>query len=246
MCGRVVSTSRPDDLARYFSADLVPECLLEPCWNVAPSSDVWTVVEAKGARLLHPRRWGLVPAWAEGPATGNRLINARAETLATSGAYRQAFTRRRCLIAVDGFYEWERRPAGRSQPWFLHRPDGEPLAFAGLWERWWGPDGAELRSCTIVTGEPNETVAPLHDRMPVILPPRVWADWLDPANDDLAGLERVLIPAPAELLTARPVGPGVNDVRNDGPHLLDEARLPVEAALSRERRTELPGQTTLW
>jgi putative SOS response-associated peptidase YedK len=153
------------------------------------------------------------------------MINARAESLATSNAYKGAFRRRRAIIPADGFYEWRKLPDGkRKQPYFIQRGDGDPIALAGLWEEWRGPDrkGEPLRTCTIITTTPNETMAPIHDRMPVILPPSAWDTWLDPTYD-AAALGKLLVPAPAELLTAYPVPTAVNSVRNDGPELIVEA-----------------------
>jgi putative SOS response-associated peptidase YedK len=157
------------------------------------------------------------------------MINARAETLASKNAYKPAFKRRRCLIPADGFYEWKKIPGQKTkQPHFIHQPDGEPLAFAGLWEVWRGPDrqGDPLRSCTIVTTSANETMEPLHDRMPVILPASAWDQWLDPANDDLETLGKLLVPAPPEVIVTHPVSTEVNSVRNKGAELIE----PVDPA----------------
>lgn len=223
MCGRFVSTSPPDQIARYFSAE-APEAVLEPSYNVAPTNDVYAVLEDGRVRRVEPLHWGLVPWWAKDPSVGNRMINARAETLATKNAYKRAFAERRCIIPVDGFYEWAAVPGQkRKQPYFIHRPDGEPLALAGLWEVWRDPDrpGEELRSCTIITGEPNEAVRRLHDRMPVILPPTAWDPWLDAERHDLDLLGKLLVPAPASLLELRPVSTDVNNVRVKDAHLID-------------------------
>jgi putative SOS response-associated peptidase YedK len=230
MCGRFVSSSPPDEIARYFAAE-APEAALEPSYNVAPTNDVYAVLEDGGVRRVEPLHWGLVPRWAKDPSVGNRMINARAETLATKNAYKHAFARRRCIIPADGFYEWATVPGQkRKQPYFIHRPDGRPLAFAGLWEVWRNPDapGDELHSCTIVTGEPNEEVRPVHDRMPVILLPSAWDTWLDPDQHDLDLLGKLLVPAPASLLELRPVSTDVNDVRVKDAHLIE----PVDPLLS--------------
>ena len=224
MCGRFVSTSPPSEIARYFDA-AAPEALLEPSFNVAPSNDVYAVVVDGDVRRLDAFHWGLVPFWAKDPKVGSRMINARAESLTSSNAYKRAFQRRRCLIPADGFFEWRKLPGGkRKQPYFIERTDGEPLAFAGLWEAWRGPDrqGEPLRSTTIITTTPNETLAPIHDRMPVILPESRWEEWLDPANNDTDTLGKLLAPAPA-ILTAHPVSTLVNNVRNQGPELIVEA-----------------------
>ncbi len=241
MCGRFVSASPPDEFARYFDA-AAPEALLEPSYNVAPTNDVYAVLNDGGVRRLDAFHWGLVPPWAKDPKVGSRMINARAETLATKNAYKPAFKRRRCLIPADGFYEWKKLPGTkRKQPQFIHRADGERMAFAGLWEVWRGPKRAEesdkgaegdkpagkggepLRSCTIITTTPNETLAPIHDRMPVILPESAWDEWLDPTNDDLDTLGKLLVPAPASIVTAHAVFTQVNSVRNKGAELIVEA-----------------------
>jgi putative SOS response-associated peptidase YedK len=237
MCGRFVSASPPDQIARYFDAVPEGERVLEPSYNVAPTNDVYAVLTHGGVRRLDTLHWGLVPFWAKDPSVGNRMINARAESLADKPAYRSAFRKRRCIIPADGFYEWKSVPGQKKkQPMYLHRADGEPLAFAGLWEVWRpkvegsaeGPDGPveELHSCTIITGEPNEKVAEVHDRMPVILPPSAWDEWLDPDVQDVDLLGRFLVPAPAALIDLYAVSTEVNNVRNKGSHLLDPA--PVE------------------
>jgi putative SOS response-associated peptidase YedK len=154
------------------------------------------------------------------------MINARAEGLTASNAYKGAFRRRRAILPADGFYEWRKRPdSKRKQPYYIERRDGGPIALAGLWADWRGPDrkGEPLRTCTIITTTPNQTMAPIHDRMPVILPPSAWDTWLDPAYDDVAALGKLLVPAPGGLLTAHPVSTAVNSVRNDGPDLVVEA-----------------------
>jgi putative SOS response-associated peptidase YedK len=226
MCGRFVSATPPDQVAAYFGAE-APEALLEPSWNVAPTTDVYAVLADGSTRHLDAFHWGLVPRWAKDVKIGSRMINARAETLATKGAYKHAFQRRRCIIPADGFYEWQKRPGQKTkQPYFIQRPDGEPYAFAGLWETWKGPDGKGdelLRSCTIITTTPNSEMAKIHDRMPVILPPDAWDTWLDPEQQDLDLLGRLLVPAPPQLITLRPISTQVNNVRNDGPELVDEA-----------------------
>lgn len=222
MCGRFVSATPPDQVAAYFDAE-APEALMEPRWNVAPTTDVYAVVSDGSTRHLDAFHWGLVPYWAKDVKIGSRMINARAETLAEKGAYKAAFQKRRCLVPADGFYEWQQRADRKAkQPWFVHRPDGEPYAFAGLWEVWKGPDGEPLRSCTIITTTPNEAMARIHDRMPVVLPSDAWGTWLDREHDDVDHLGRLLVPCPAELTVLRPVSTLVSNVRNDGPELMDE------------------------
>ena len=228
MCGRFVSSSTSDEIAQYFDAEAEPESAIPASWNVAPTDDIYVVRQDGGVRKVAPHHWGLVPFWAKTPAVGNKMINARAEGLADKGAYRAAFQHKRCIVPADGFYEWRKIPGQKvKQPYLIRRTDGEPLAFAGLWEQWRGPDkkrGEELRSATIITTTPNELLATIHDRMPVILPSSAWDEWLDPDNADLDLLGKLLVPAPAPVLTMHPVSTEVSNVRNQGAHLAD----PVE------------------
>jgi putative SOS response-associated peptidase YedK len=230
MCGRYVSSSAPDELARYFGAE-PPEALLEPNFNVAPTTDVYAVLGRDGHRRMGTLRWGLVPFWAKDPSVGSRMINARAEGVADKPAFRRAFERRRCLLPADGFYEWQVVPGRKAkQPYFVHRADGEPVAFAALWERWSDPadaDGAPLYTCCLITTDANADMARIHDRMPVLLPPSAWDRWLDPTERDVPALLQLLTPAPVGLLELRAITTAVNDVRNQGPQLLDPA--PTEA-----------------
>lgn len=227
MCGRFVSATPPDQIANYFGAE-APEALLEPSYNVAPTNDVYAVLSDGTARHVDAFHWGLVPLWAKDPKIGSKMINARAETLAEKNAYKSAFKRRRCLIPADGFYEWRKDPdappKAKKQPYYIHRPDGEPYAFAGLWEVWKGPDKDQepLRSVTIITTSPNTEMAKIHDRMPVILPPSAWDTWLDREVDDLDLLGRLLVPSAPEITAMHPVSTAVNNVRNKGEELTEE------------------------
>lgn len=223
MCGRFASSVPSEELARLFRVDAVEEDLPPPSWNVSPTRIARVVAVVDGTRELAGFRWGLIPRWADDPSIGSRMINARAETLERRPAFREAFRRRRCLVPVDGFYEWAgRRPDGRRQPWFVAPRDRGVLALAGLWEQWKGAEGT--RSFTIVTGPPTEEVKRIHDRMPVAIPPQMWDAWLDPAIDDPADVRRLLEDAQGEPppVVLRPVDTRVNDPRNDGPELLDE------------------------
>lgn len=234
MCGRFVSASPPREIARYFDVEEVTEQVLEPNFNVAPTTDVFVVFEDVGVRRLDAFHWGLVPRWAKDPSIGNKLINARADGLATKNAFTWAYRKRRCIVPADGFYEWKKVPGQKTkQPHYIHRSDGEPLAFAGLWEEWRGPDRASpdpMRSVTIVTTGANETVADIHDRMPVILPPRNWDRWLDRSEEDLDTLGKLLVPAPASLLSLHVVSTDVNNAQNTGAHLIDPADPELAAA----------------
>ncbi len=250
MCGRFVSSSPPDQIAAYFDVDAVSEQLLDrgPNYNTAPTTEVLVVHEDGSTRRLDAFRWGLVPLWAKDLKIGAKMINARAETVATKPAFRRAFAKRRCIIPADGFYEWTTQPGqDKKQPYFIHRPDGEPYAFAGLWEAWRGPKdkgsapseptatatGAAselpepgpvepLRSCSIITTTANEPMSELHDRMPVMLPRSAWDEWLSADEHDTDLLGRLLVPAPSELITFHAVSTEVNSARNRGEHLLDE------------------------
>lgn len=230
MCGRYVSVSSPTLLAERLHVDEVRIDDAEPNYNVTPRTEVPIVAETKEHRRVLDRvRWGLVPSWAKDLKAGDRLINARSEGLATKPAYRKAFERRRCLIPADGFYEW-RSLAGRKQkqPYFIARIDREPMAFAGLYEVWRDradPDADWIRSAAIVTTAANEKLAPIHDRMPVVLPEAAWAEWLDPENRDTATLARLLVPAPSDDFLTYPVSTLVNKPDHQGPELLE----PVEA-----------------
>ena len=242
MCGRFTSTTTPAELADYFEADEDGVAELAQSYNVTPTSDCYIVRDDGDHRILDVAHWGLVPQWAESPAVGSRLINARSETAAVKPSFRSAFRRRRCLIPVDGFYEWvvvDGRK--RKQPFHLHARDGRALAFAGLWETWRPkdrPDDPALRSCTILTGSPNAVVAPLHDRMPIILDRADWSTWLDPANDDVALLESLCVPAPDDLLEVWPVSTAVNDVRRRDRSLLDRVEIVPDG--------EVDGQASLF
>jgi putative SOS response-associated peptidase YedK len=244
MCGRYVSTRSPQELAPLFQVPDVPaEETLAPNWNVAPTNDVWAVLERtprgeEGTdmvrRELRPLRWGLVPSWAKDVKVGARMINARVETVHEKPAYRRAFTRRRCLLPAEGFYEWEqiKDPAtgkARKQPYFIHPEDEQVMALAGLYEYWRDPavqqdddPAAWLMTCTIITTEATDAAGRVHPRMPLALTPDHYDAWLDPEHQDPDEL-RALLGQPAEgHLQARPVSTAVNSVRNNGPHLLDD------------------------
>lgn len=230
MCGRYVLTQPAEVLDEYFevSPEAAPEAAeavsaFGPRYNIAPTQEA-PIVRADGERrTLSLARWGLVPYWAEDAKIGNRLINARSETAGSKPAFREALRRRRCLVPADGFYEWKK--VGKSRQPYLFRPrDGHPLGLAGLWERW--HDGPlTLESFTLLTTEANETLEPIHDRMPVILPPASFARWLDPANENPEELVPLLAPCPADLLESLPVSTLVNDPTNEGAALID--RLPT-------------------
>jgi putative SOS response-associated peptidase YedK len=226
VCGRyTLATPEPAAVRSRFPIGESVE--VRRRYNVAPGDDVLAVTtDRKGTPRGELLRWGLVPSWAKSPDTGLNMINARVETVTERPGYRRAFERFRCLIIADGFYEWRREPAGPKQPFHITRDDGELFAFAGLWSIWYAPDGeSKLRTCTILTTAANSAIAPLHDRMPIILAPEHESPWLDHATrrDELADL----LGGISALRTAlRPVSPAVNDARYDGPECLQD---PVQA-----------------
>ena len=222
MCGRYVATTPPEVLADYFAVAEVRAQTDGPSWNVAPTDTVPAVVVREARRLLGTFRWGLVPSWSEDASGAARLINARAETVTSKPAFRKAFTRRRCLLPADGFFEWERRSDGTKQPWYIHRADHAPLAMAGLWEVWRKESTDDLlRTCAVITTKANDLMAPIHDRMPVLIEPADWTVWLDADFDDAAQLQQMLAPSDPRLLEAYAVGTRVNSVRNNAPDLVD-------------------------
>lgn len=214
MCGRFALYSDPFTLARRFEADALPE--LRPRYNVAPSQNIPIVREEGEKRRFALARWGLIPHWAKDVKIGYSMINARAETVASKPAFRNAFRHRRCLIPADGFYEWQAISGSKiKQPWFIALRDREPMAFAGLWEQWHSPKGEELESCSIIVTDANELMRPIHDRMPVILAPGDWEAWLKTEAKDAVGLQSLLKPYSAEDMAAWPVSTKVSSPRND-------------------------------
>lgn len=220
MCGRYVVTTPGEVLAELFELDEKPH--LTPRFNVAPTQEVAIVRRRAdgGSRELARVQWGLVPFWAKERAIGNKLINARAETLAEKPAFRDSFKKRRCLVPADGFYEWQRTD-GRKQPWLLRLRGGAPFAFAGLWSAWKDRESADVvESCTIVTTTPNQLAATIHDRMPVILPWERHGDWLA-ADADPGALAALLAPYPAAEMEAIPVSTWVNSPAHDDPRCVE-------------------------
>ena len=191
----------------------------QPRFNIAPAQEVLTVTSDGTANRAQLMKWGLVPSWAKDPAMGQRMINARAETVAQRPAFRDALRKRRCIIPADGFYEWMNTPMGR-KPMRIILKSGEPFGFAGLWEVWRAPGGGLLRSCTIITTTPNEVLKSIHDRMPVILPREAEAGWLDEGSDDPGVLMRCLGPYPADEMETYEVSTMVNSPRYDIPEVI--------------------------
>ena len=228
-------------LAAYFDAATIEAAVADAPTNTntAPGTGVTVVRSDQEGRRLDRFRWGLVPSWADDPAIGNRMINARSETARTKPSFRRAAASRRCIVPADGFYEWFRVPGGRArQPYLIHRPDGEPYAFAGLWEQW-RPRATEdgppvdpdevLRTVTVLTTSANDTMRPIHDRMPVVLAPSAWGEWLAPEPLASGRFEELCVPAPDALTVLRAVSTEVNDARHKGDHLLDPV-VPLDGA----------------
>ena len=240
MCGRFVSASDPEQIAAYFDT-APPDTQLGPSYNVAPTTDVYAIVEGPdGTRQLQVFHWGLIPVWAKDVKIGQKMINARSETIAEKPAFRSSFAKHRMIIPMDGFYEWKRdmdtgevTKAGKpiKQPFFIHSTTGEPLAVAGVWATWrdkaQGPDAPWLHSCSVVTTSANKVMSYVHNRMPVMLPQSAWAAWLDPDNSDKESLKALMVPAPDGLLEMHPVSTDVNNVRNKDVHLVDAVPSPA-------------------
>jgi len=243
MCGRMTQQRPTSELAEIFEAE---DLVAGPGgrFNVAPTDDAAVVVQRDDRRAITAYRWGLIPHWSETPNTGNRMFNARAESLDHNPAFRYAFAKRRCLIPADAFYEWQKIGPVR-QPYAVVRRDGRPMALAGLWAGWKDEDTGEvIRSFTIVTTTANDQLAPIHGRMPVVIPESAWDRWLDPTRTGggaLAELKGLLVPAEEAWLETHPVSRKVNSVRNDGPELVEP--LPPTAPLGDDGRPRLlPGE----
>ena len=245
MCGRVVTASGPEELSEHLGVDAIVDVLDGPDHNVAPSRRLplaWTS-DDDGRRLLGTARWGLVPGWAKDPSIGDRMFNARAETVADKPSFRAAFRRRRCLVVVDGFYEWGSAdgPGGRGagsrpvrQPWYVHRTDGRPLVMAGLWEQ-----REDLRTCSVITVPANGDLSPVHHRMPAVLEADDWAYWVARGDPDRSDLEALLGPADDGTLARHTVDRRVNSARNKGADLIEPVD-PVGVG------TPSPDQEALW
>jgi putative SOS response-associated peptidase YedK len=240
MCGRFVSATPAAQIADFFEAG-PPDLELPVSFNVAPTAEVYVVGEGSGGRSMRVMHWGLVPPWSKDTTGASRLINARSETVAEKPSFRSAFRRRRCIMPVDGFYEWTTTPGAlRKQPVFIHSTDGAPLALAALWEFWQPADADQadvgLFSSCIITCPANSAISKVHDRMPVILRRQDWDLWMTGASDS-SELSALMAPAPADALEFHPVSTDVNSARNNGEHLIE----PIDP----EPLGEVPGQGTL-
>ena len=220
MCGRFVQSASADDYARYFGAESIKTEDFAANYNVAPTDPVYAVAERDERRMVGSFGWGLVPHWSKDRRSAARFINARVETLTEKPAFRDSFRKRRCIIPADGFYEWTRR-GDLKIPHYVFIGSHAPMALAGLWASWKDPSSGEwFRSCSIVTTDPNDFMRPIHDRMPAMLPEASWDAWLDRHNDDVEELRSFLRPPPDDLLETYEVSTEVNNVRNNGSHLI--------------------------
>lgn len=224
MCGRFTLTAELGHVAETFGAEVAPALEgFRPRYNIAPTDEAPVVIAVPSGRRAGPMRWGLVPHWADSPRGGARLINARSETVATRGAFRDSFLARRCLVPADGFYEWEARATGR-QPYWIHRPGSALFAMAGIWALWRGRDGDRIATFSILTREVPEPVRRLHDRVPVILPGRCWTDWLA-RGTVVESLQAIVAGADPPELRIRPVGRAVNRAGYEDPDCIEEVAL---------------------
>jgi len=218
MCGRYTLTSAPEALRALFRYEEQPN--FPPRYNIAPTQPIAIVRLNEGKRQFALVRWGLLPSWVKDPKSFTLLINARGESVCDKPAFRAAMKRRRCLIPADGFYEWK-AVAGRKQPYYVRAKSGTPLAFAGLWECWSGPNGEEMETAAIVTTRANRLLGPIHDRMPVIVPPEAFDLWLNCAEVDAKTAEALIQPAPENVLEPYEISTAVNRTANDNPKLIE-------------------------
>jgi len=220
MCGRFTLVTDPEKLMSRFQLQEIPFDL-KPRYNIAPGQQIHAILADGGRRRIGQLRWGLVPSWAQDDKIGYKMINARAETLRQKPVFRRLFERKRCMIPADGFFEWKQMD-GRKQPMRITMRDGEPFAFAGLFDTWTAPDGQKLHTCTIITTRPNEVVADIHDRMPVILRPEDEDLWLDREKYDPDLLQSLLVPFDPGQMRAYPVSTIVGSPKNDFPECIEE------------------------
>ncbi|MGL5060740.1 MAG: SOS response-associated peptidase [Microcoleus sp.] len=219
MCGRFTLNTSGQILAEFFKLAEIPD--IKPRYNISPSQSIATVTVSpeKMQRQFQFMRWGLIPSWAKDAKIGNQMINARSETVAEKPAFRSAIKHRRCLIIADGFYEWQQQGKTK-QPYYFQMADSKPFAFAGLWENWESPEGENIASCTIITTAANETVKPVHDRMPVIIPDSNWEQWLDPAIDKSQQVLPLLKAYDAAAMKASAVSAIVNNPKIESPECI--------------------------
>jgi Uncharacterized conserved protein len=223
MCGRFTLILDIESVARALNVTVPATLTVQPRYNIAPSQDIVTLIHEKETAPTHLAllHWGLIPSWSKDASIGNRMINARAESLAEKPSFKRLLTARRCLIVADGFYEWKSEPGSKYKtPMYITLTNNEPFTFAGLWDSWHNPNGEQVQSCTIITTQPNDVMSSIHNRMPVILPTAAREEWLAPQNHDTATLLSLLTPYTNSAMQARPVSRLVNNVNNDSAEVL--------------------------
>ncbi len=240
MCGRYLITSAPEAFRRLFGYREQPN--FPPRYNVAPTQPVPVVRLAEGERQFALLRWGLIPPWVENPRTFSLLINARGESVNDKPAFRNAMRRRRCLFPADGFYEWKQDGAHK-RPYCVRPRHGGPIAFAGVWETWTGPNGEEMETAAIITTAASRELAPLHERMPMIVPPEAFDLWLDCRNVDAMTAAATFLPAPEGLLEAYEISPEVNRTANDCPGLIEPVCAAAQSVPAGTAPTAAPSAT---
>ena len=223
MCGRFTSQAKPAEIEQEFDVEITDEKLFVPRYNIAPTQIIPVILEKQGKRIIEGLRWGLIPSWAKDDSIGNKLINARAETLAEKPSFKNAFQSRRCLIPASGFYEWMKQAKGAKQPFYFSLKDKEIFGFAGLYEQWQDKEtGKQLETFTIITTEANQVLEPIHERMPVILKAENYAQWLDAKEKDINKLQQLLAPYPSDEMASYAVSKAVNAPGNDGEKLIEK------------------------
>ena len=224
MCGRFTNKAKPEQIEKEFKVGRINPDIFEPRYNIAPTQSIPAVLESGGERIVESLRWGLIPSWAKDDSFAGKLINARAESLAEKPSFRNAFSHRRCIIPASGFFEWAKTTGGAKQPFYFYLKDKEVFGFAGLFEEWTDKETGEvLETCAIITTEANEILEPVHDRMPVILKPEFYDQWLDSKESNTDELEKMLVSYPAEEMAAYPVSRAVNSLMSDSPELIEKS-----------------------
>jgi len=223
MCGRFTSKAKPKDIEKEFKVGKVNPKLFEPRYNIAPTQIIPAVLESDGERIVNALRWGLIPSWAKDDSIGNKMINARAETLAEKPSFKNAFRSRRCIIPASGFYEWQKKGSGAKQPFYFYLKDKDVFGFAALYEEWLDKESGELiETCTIITTEANEVLEPVHDRMPVILKAEDYDQWLDEKEKNTERLQNLLVPYPSNEMASHAISKAVNSPTYDSPELINQ------------------------
>lgn len=221
MCGRFTQTAPWEEVKKEFAADAPDSILFKPRYNIAPTQTVSVVRDSSSERTVSELKWGLVPSWAKDAEIGNRMINARAETLTEKPSFREAFAKRRCIVPTSGFYEWKKTDSGAKQPFYFYLKEKDVFGFAGLWEEWLDKESGELlETFTIITTEANDVLKPVHDRMPAIVKAENYNEWLNPEIKGVEQLEKMLAPYPANEMNSHMVSRAINSPTNDSPELI--------------------------